>query len=200
MNSKINIFWIAIVSLFLSCHINRLNPEKTVITLDSQEAGQPVRITVSRGPEWTRTFKPGPFVIHMLPQMVFWMEDSLNNRTQTLYITGADGDYKDNSAKRNEQEHYFKQYFPVWASGMVASGPQHAEQHHVTSVDADAPLVDLAELYPLAEARPTREEVLLQAAIRLRPRRRRALRIRRPPRVRMRARKPWFFLRRRLLG
>lgn len=106
-----------------SCAINRLNDEKSVIMLEKKrEGGIPVQISVEKGPHWTHKITPGPFVIHILPQIVFWTEDTAGGFLETLYITGADGNYTRHATKGKMDSAYFRACFPVWADRAMRAG------------------------------------------------------------------------------
>lgn len=105
--------------LITSCAINRIRDEKTVIMLDKGRTGNPVTLTLERGPNWTHEYRPGPFVIHIYPQGVFWLESGTGEFMETLYISGADGDYGNNSTKRKLDSEFFRRCFPVWAGRMA---------------------------------------------------------------------------------
>ena len=76
----------------------------------------------------------------------------------------------------------------------------HEKNHHVSSGNPDASLVHLLKIGPAFQPKMRSVYCAVQAAIRRRPLRRRARSTLRPPRVRIRTRKPWVFLRLRLLG
>ncbi|MBN1781076.1 hypothetical protein JW948_08140 [bacterium] len=111
-----------LILLFSSCTINRLNNEKTVIHLHPADQDLPLCISVTRGAEWSHKFTPGPFVIHIYPQIVFWCEDSLGHFVKTLYITGADGKYGKNTTKARLDDDFFRICFPGWTSRLISAG------------------------------------------------------------------------------
>ena len=104
---------------FLSCTINKLNNEKTVITLETNSVDNPTIISVTKGAQWSHKFTPGPFIIHIYPQIVFWIENDKENFFETLYITGANGKYSKNATKNNLDDEFFKLCFPVWTSRTI---------------------------------------------------------------------------------
>lgn len=112
------------LTLITSCAINRIRDKKTVITLDKGRTGNPVTISLERGPDWSHQFRPGPFVIHIYPQMVFWLENESGEFLETLYVSGANGDYKNNSTKRRLDSEFFRLSFPVWAASLKQAGKE----------------------------------------------------------------------------
>jgi hypothetical protein len=121
MNKRIRVAFLFPV-IFISCAINRLNDEKTVITLESPQTENPVQISLTKGPQWSHKITPGPFIIHIYPQIVFWLEVNEGAVFKTLYITGANGDFSRHSTKRKLDAQFFKQCFPVWADKVIKAG------------------------------------------------------------------------------
>ena len=141
---KVNILFIISILLTFSCAINRISDEKTVITLDKGRTENPVTISVEKGSQWSHKFKPGPFVIHIYPQLVFWLEDGEGKFIETIYISGADGNYKNNSTKRRLDSEFFRLSFPVWAGRMKQAGkalPSY-EKPYTDAVTAATPQSD----------------------------------------------------------
>lgn len=122
MNRKILNMFLPLLMIFFSCEINRLNQEKTVITLKSSDIENPVQISVIKGPQWSHKITPGPFVIHIYPQIVFWLEDDKGSVFKTLYITGANGSFSRHSTKRRLGARFFEECFPVWAEKVLRAG------------------------------------------------------------------------------
>ena len=111
--------------LFLSsCAINRLNEEKTVVVLDKGSTENHFIVSVSKGPEWSHEFKPGPFIIHVYPQMVFWIENQTGELVETLYVSGADGKGIRNATKKQLGEEFYRICFPIWAKKVNLAGLQ----------------------------------------------------------------------------
>lgn len=105
-----------------SCAINSLNDEKTVITLGEESGDQTILISLTRGPEWASKMTPGPFIIHVYPQVVFWTETLNGEFMETLYITGADGDYPNHATKKRLDDEFFRQCLPVWTGRLIRAG------------------------------------------------------------------------------
>ena len=112
--------WMLLVGLLLisSCAINHLNEEKTVIVLDKGNSETHLIVSVNKGPEWSHEFKPGPFVIHVYPQMVFWVENQNGELVETLYVSGADGKGFRNATKKQLGEEFYRLCFPIWSKKM----------------------------------------------------------------------------------
>jgi len=108
-------FLLILLTILSSCAINRISDKKTVITLDKGTTENPVTISLTHGPHWSHKLKPGPFVIHIYPQVVFWLENDAGDFIETLYISGANGHYGNNSTKRKLDDKFFSMCFPVWA-------------------------------------------------------------------------------------
>jgi len=109
---------------FYTCAINKLNDEKTVITLRKNAAGNPVTIALTKGPQWAHKITPGPFVIHVYPQLVFWVENTAGELRETIYISDADGKYGKHAAKQKMDAEFFRLCFPLWASKVIQADKQ----------------------------------------------------------------------------
>lgn len=120
MKKDIGLILLLIAFLFLtSCAINRLSDEKTVILLEKVENGHSMMISVLKGSHWSHKITPGPFVIHIYPQIVFWIEDGEGKFIETLFITGANGKYSKHSTKRKMDDEFFKHCFPIWSGRVI---------------------------------------------------------------------------------
>ena len=116
-----NLFLLAGLMTVCACAINHLNDEKTVITLQTGTDGNPMVISLEKGPQWSHTIRPGPFVIHIYPQLVFWVEDDAGNLIKTLYISGADGKFSKHASKKKMGSEFFRECFPVWSDKVLSS-------------------------------------------------------------------------------
>jgi hypothetical protein len=121
MNKRIMMAFLFVL-IFISCAINRLDEEKTVITLESPQTENPVQISLIKGPQWSHKITPGPFIIHIYPQVVFWLETNEGRIFKTLYITGANGNFSRHSTKRRLDARFFEACFPVWADKVLKAG------------------------------------------------------------------------------
>lgn len=117
-NARYLLLLLTILSFF-SCVINRLNDEKTVITLERNEKDNPMLISLTKGSQWSHKFTPGPFVIYIYPQVVFWIENNEGKLMETLYITGANGKYLKHATKRKLDDEFFQLCFPIWADKVI---------------------------------------------------------------------------------
>ncbi len=113
---------LAIAVLLSSCVMNKLDTQKSVITLNRPDGSTTVTLSVTKGEAWSHELNMGPFSINVHPQVVFWLEDANGNFIETLYITNATGDYKKHATKKEMQEKYFAACFPVWAEKLAAAG------------------------------------------------------------------------------
>ena len=130
MNRKTLSMFLPPLMLFFSCEMNRLNQEKTVVTLHSSIIGNPVRISVVKGLQWSHKITPGPFVLHIYPQIVFWLETDHGAVFKTLYITGANGSFSKHSTKRRLGARFFEECFPVWADKILKAGESLPSVQH----------------------------------------------------------------------
>lgn len=108
--------------LIVSCAINHLNEKKTTITLDKGDRTNQLLISVVKGPQWSHEFRPGPFVIHVYPQMAFWIENEAGELIETLYLTGADGKGFKHATRKQLSDKFYPLCFPTWASKMKQAG------------------------------------------------------------------------------
>lgn len=108
--------------VWVSCTINRMHDEKTVVVLNKNGTETNMLISLTKGSEWAHQFKPGPFIINVYPQIVFWMESPEGDYFETLYVTGADGKGFRNATKKQLGEGFYKMCFPVWADRMKKAG------------------------------------------------------------------------------
>ena len=120
MRKNVGYLLLLMVGLFLAaCTINRLDEGKSVITLKENAAGNPVTISLTKGARWSHKFTPGPFVIYVYPQVVFWIENGNGELLETIYITGTNGKYSKNATKKKLDDEFFRQCFPVWADRLI---------------------------------------------------------------------------------
>jgi hypothetical protein len=110
------------VVLVLGCTINKHDDSASEIFLNTDSTGTATIITVSRGPAWTHQISPGPFRINIYPQLAIWMESDDPERFQTLYVSGATGDFGNHATKQDLQAEYFAISLPAWSSKVLANG------------------------------------------------------------------------------
>lgn len=114
-----NLFLLVCLVFLFSCAINQINEEKTVVTLNTGTEVNPIVISLMKGPQWAHKITPGPFIIHIYPQVVFWMEDDAGNLLKTLYITGADGKFTKHATKKKMDSEFFRKCFPIWSDKII---------------------------------------------------------------------------------
>jgi len=124
MQSLNTVLRLACVIALCSCAINHIKDEKTVITLPATgpENARPMVISLVKGSQWWHKITPGPFVIYIYPQVVFWMEDAHGHFIKTLYVTGADGKFAKHATKKKMGAAFFRECFPVWSNQIEKAG------------------------------------------------------------------------------
>jgi len=135
MKVFIHLLLMAVLMALFACPINKINDAKTVITLPTGTDVNPMVIALEKGPQWSHTIRPEPFVIQIYPQLVFWVEDEAGNLIKTLYISGADGKFSKHASKKKMGSEFFRECLPIWSDKVLSS---HQELPSSTTPYPDA--------------------------------------------------------------
>ena len=115
----------AVVCLFcllVTCALGPQIKDGTILTTNTNLQGNKLTLRFTRGPDFGQVKQIGFFKLLLMPQIAVWVEDTLGNHLQTLYVTHKFAKQEWGPTQHNKDNCFRTSSLPYWLNKYVRAG------------------------------------------------------------------------------
>jgi hypothetical protein len=116
--------------LLVTCALGPQIKDGTILTTNTNLQGNKLTLRFTRGPDFGQVKQIGFFKLLLMPQIAVWVEDTLGNHLQTLYVTHKFAKQQWGPALHNKDSCFRTSSLPCWLNKYVRAGNTAPTTNH----------------------------------------------------------------------